>query len=242
MDFKGWFRTGDGLRVEPLTVRDLYSRYVLLVKHVSAQSDAVVRRLVARLFREEGLPEVIRFDNGPPFGGIGPLGLARLSVWLLQLGVQVEFSRPAHPQDNAAHEQMHGILKKETANPPAATRPQQQRRFDSWRRLYNHHRPHESLGMRVPAQLYRRRWNGRLPPWKYAPHSILRRVSHGGWISWHARRRLIGRAFAGQTIALVAHDEHHRVHLGPHLIGTLHAADPGGIRPARRTTRTGRGG
>lgn len=237
VDFKGWFRTTDGTRIEPLTVRDLHSRSVLLVSAVAAQSDQVVRRRFTALFRRRGLPRALWIDNGPPFGGSGALGLTTLSVWWLRLGVQVEFGRPAHPQDNAAHEQMHRVLKAETANPPAANAAAQQARFRRWCRTYNDQRPHESLGMQVPAQHYRpspRRWPRRLPDWHYPARWSVRRVSRGGRISWAGRRRLIGRAFAAERIALRTRADHHEVYLGPHLLGQLYPADAGGLRPAKR--------
>jgi hypothetical protein len=209
---------------------------LLYARHVPAESDQVVRRILTRLFQREGLPRIIQIDNGAPFGGTGALGLSRLSVWWLQLGIQVQFSRPARPADNAAHEQMHRILKAEAASPPAPTLAAQNRRLERWRYHYNHRRPHEALGQNPPALFYRpsrRRWPSLLPAWSYARTQTLRRVSHGGWISWAGRRRLIGRAFAAQTIALTPHRSHHLVHLGPHLLGELHPHDDGGLRPLR---------
>ena len=136
IDFKGWFRTADGARIDPLTVRDLHSRYLLLIAAVPAQSDRAVRGLLTGLFRRRGLPRAIRVDNGVPFGGGGVLGLSTLSVWWLRLGIQVEFGRPAQPQDNGAHEQMHRILKAETAAPPSLNAGAQHRRFQRWRHAY----------------------------------------------------------------------------------------------------------
>jgi putative transposase len=238
LDFKGWFRTADGARIDPLTVRDLHSRCILLVAAVPAQSDRAVRGLLTGLFRRHGLPRAIRVDNGVPFGGGGVLGLTTLSVWWLRLGIRVEFGRPAQPQDNAAHEQMHRILKAETATPPSLTAAAQHRRFQRWRHAYNHRRPHEALGQRVPARGYRpspRRWPRRLPDWQYPPRYSVRRVGAGGWLHWAGRRRLIGRPFAGERVALRAHRDHHAVYLGPHLLGLLYPDDLGGLRPARRT-------
>jgi transposase InsO family protein len=238
IDFKGWFRTADGTRIEPLTVRDLYSRQILLVRHVRPASDAAVRPVLARVFRRYGLPRTIRVDTGAPFGGCGALGLSTLSVWWLHLGVRVDFTRRAHPQDNGAHEQMHRILKAETAKPPAATATAQYRRFQRWRRAYNQARPHEALGLQLPAAHYLpspRRYPRGLRPWHYPPHCPVRRVSHGGWIHWEGRRRLIGRAFAAEDICLRADDGFHRIFLGPHLIGELHPHDLGGLRPAHRS-------
>jgi transposase InsO family protein len=115
VDFKGHFQTADGAHCEPLTIRDLYSRYVLMVEHVAQPSEAVVRRAMTRCMNTYGLPKVIRVDNGAPFGGCGALGLTRLSVWWVRLGIRVEFTRRAKPQDNGAHEQMHRVLKAQTA-------------------------------------------------------------------------------------------------------------------------------
>ena len=116
LDFKGWFRTADAKRCDPLTIRDLGSRYLLCVSIVTEQSDACVRRVMTGLFKLRGLPRVIRVDNGAPFAGNGPLNLSTLSVWWLRLGIKVEFTRRAKPQDNGAHEQMHRVLKAETAS------------------------------------------------------------------------------------------------------------------------------
>jgi putative transposase len=155
VDFKGRFHTQDGDRAEPLTVRDLFSRYILEIRLLADQRELTVRRAMQRCFKRYGLPRVIRVDNGPPFGGNGSaLGLSHLSVWWLRLNIRVEFGRPARPQDNAAHEQMHRVLKAETATPSAKTVGQQQQRSQRWRHHYNHERPHEALNQQVPALYY----------------------------------------------------------------------------------------
>jgi putative transposase len=245
LDFKGRFRTGDGRRVEPLTVRDLASRYVLAVQAVRAPSVPVVRAQLLRLFRRHGLPRALWIDNGAPFGGSGALGLSRLSVWWLRLGLRVEFSRRGRPQDNAAHEQMHRVLKAETARPPAGTLAAQQRRFGRWRHDYNHRRPHEALGLRPPARRYRpspRRCPRTLPPLVYPAHWVVRRVAASGRIQWGRRPRVIGVAFAGERIGLrLRHGGRHEVWLGTHLLGWLLANDLAGLRPARRQPRGGGG-
>src|SRR6266478_5297188 len=154
VDFKGWFRTQDGQGVEPLTVRDLFSRYLLIICLLRDQSWKRVRRVFIRLFRQYGYPEVIRVDNGGPFGSKGPVGLSRLSAWWTVLGIRVEFIRPGHPEQNGAHEQMHRVLKAETTHPVSAHPRAQQRRTDRWVKTYNQVRPHEALGQRAPAELY----------------------------------------------------------------------------------------
>ena len=109
VDFKGNYRTGDGTRVEPLTVRDLCSRYGLEIALLRTQSVVVTRPVFVRLFREHGVPERIRCDNGSPFGGGGPTGLTRLSAWWVKLGIEVEFITPGRPEENGSHEQFHRI-------------------------------------------------------------------------------------------------------------------------------------
>ena len=236
IDFKGWFRTGDGQRCEPLTVRDMFSRYVLAVALLANQSDAAVRRVMRQVFRRYGLPKVIRVDNGAPFGGKGALGLSRLSVWWLRLGITVEFVRPAHPQDNGAHEQMHRVLRADVATPPAPSVAAQKRRIGAWISCYNHQRPHEALGQRVPGQIY---WPSNRP----MPEQLIkasypsawhtRRVRNRGHIKWRGRERFIGRAFVGELVGLKPIAEGtHEVYLHGHLIGLLYEQDPAGMRPA----------
>jgi transposase InsO family protein len=235
IDFKGWFVLGDGQRCEPLTVRDLGTRFVLAIVPVTTTSDRCVRAALRPVFARWGLPAVIRVDNGSPFGGLhGPLNLSCLSVWWQRLGIQVEFIRPAKPQDNGAHEQMHRILKAETLAPPAGNQRAQQRRFQRWQREYNYVRPHEALGGRCPAEFYRRS----LRPWQtplplhYPAAWLTRRVLGKGAIRFLGRTRNIGRAFAGETIGLQPRDpQHYEVYLGTLHLGTLHLADPGAMRP-----------
>ena len=236
IDFKGWFRTGDGKRCEPLTVRDLFSRYVLAVVLLPNQSDAAVRRAMVQIFRRYGLPKIIRVDNGAPFGGKGALGLSRLSVWWLRLGIVVEFVRPAHPEDNGAHEQMHRVLRADVAKPPAPSVAAQKRRLRAWIRYYNQVRPHEALGQRVPAKIY---WpSNRLRPVQLSPVEYTcewqsRRVRNRGHIKWHGRERFIGQAFVGQPVGLkTVADGVHEVYFQQQLIGLLYARDLSGMRPA----------
>lgn len=237
VDFKGWFRTADGQRHDPLTVREAKSRFLLEIRLLPDQSDAAARRTMARLFRRHGLPAAIRIDNGSPFGGKGALGLSRLSVWWLRLGIRVEFTRRARPGDNAAHEQMHRCYKTETLDPPAGHRRAQQRRTDRWRHDYNHHRPHEALGQKPPARAYapsKRCWPQHLPVLRYPQSFAPRRVRPHGDIKWQGRLRFVGRAFVGETLGLKALSPHHwAVHLGALRIGELHSKDAAGMRPAR---------
>ena len=235
IDFKGWFRSGDGRRVCPLTVRDSACRFVLLVRHMERTAEREVRRILTRLFRRYGLPHAIHTDNGPPFGGAGPHGWSTLCVWWVQLGIAVEHGRPGCPQDNAAHEQMHQVLKAETARPAAPSVAAQQRRFDRWREKYNRQRPHDSLGMHPPVALYRPSQRPfQLQQWRYPSEWELKRTDPRGRLRWRNRPRLIGVAFARQIVALkLINPDVAEVYFGPHLLGELHAGDNTAIRPVR---------
>jgi len=156
VDFKGWYRTGNRTRVERLTVRDLYSRYGLGIVLLRSQAVVPTQRAFRGLFLRHGLPRRIRCDNGTPFGGMGPTGLTRLSAWWMKLGIQVQFITPGRPCENGAHEQFHRVYKAEVAVKPEWTLPTQQGRTDRWLRHYNRERPHEALGMKTPAELFRK--------------------------------------------------------------------------------------
>jgi len=234
VDFKGWFRTGDGTRVEPLTVRDLASRYVLDFCLMPRQNVEAARMAFERIFRKYGMPQVIRSDNGSPFGSTGALGLTRLSAWWVKLGIRVEFIEPGHPEQNGAHEQMHRVYKAETLNPPSASVRGQKQRTRRWCREYNYQRPDEALGMEVPADYYRKS-RREMPegkkPWKYAPGWESRLVKGNGMISLEGRSRFVGEAFEKERVGLKRMPPGKwEVFFGPWLAGALHDVDSGGIR------------
>ena len=202
-DFKGWFRTGDGRRCEPLTISDAHSRYLLRCQALEETGYPTVRALFEATFREYGLPGAIRTDNGTPFASRGIFGLSRLSVWWIRLGIVPERIEPGQPQQNGRHERMHGTLKAETARPPMATLRSQQRRFDRFRREYNHERPHEALGMRCPGEVYGaspRPYPERLGPVEYPSGLTVRRAQKHGEFYWHGHRVFLGEAFANERV------------------------------------------
>jgi transposase InsO family protein len=156
VDFKGWFCTADGQRCDPLTVCDRYSHYLIGCHARPNQQFKSTLWVFKNLMRQHGKPRIIRVDNGTPFASMGWGRLSQLSVWWIHQGIAVEFTRPAHPQDNGSHERMHRDLKAECTRPPSANLRAQQRRLQRWQNDYNYHRPHEALQMRKPAQVYRR--------------------------------------------------------------------------------------
>jgi putative transposase len=187
VDYKGWFKTGDGHRCDPLTITDAFSRYLLRCQIVEAQNYEIAQGIFKTTFREYGMPTAIRSDNGAPFASTGLAGLSRLSVWWMQLGIQLERIEPGKPQQNGRHERMHLTLKQETANPPAQNLRAQQRRFDAFCREYNEVRPHEALEMKTPAFFYQpsdRSYPDRLPDMEYSRGMEVRRVGGRGEFRW----------------------------------------------------------
>lgn len=241
VDFKGTYRTREGMRVEPLTVRDLYSRYGLRVALLRHRDVAATRKQFARIFRQYGLPRRIRCDNGTPFGGGGPTGLTRLSAWWIKLGIEVEFITPGRPCENGAHEQFHRVYEAEVVRQAHGQMAKQQRRSTRWLWHYNYQRPHEALGMKVPAELFRknrRRRPRRIPPWKYPAHWERRWVKGNGEIRWRGVQRYVGEAFVKEYVGLKpVSTGKWDVYFGPVMIGRLVESENGSIRMAKYQRR-----
>jgi len=224
-DFKGWFRTGDGTRVDPLTITDACSRYLLRCQIVARTNHEYARAVFETAFREFGLPAVIHTDNGVPFASVAPGGLSRLSMWFVKLGIVPERSRPASPQDNGRHERMHRTLKQATAQPPSATPRLQQQAFHEFQREYNQERPHEALGDLTPQACYAaspRCYPRRVPKLEYGDELIVRRVSQQGSVKWKGERTFISEVFGQEYLGLKpVSDEWMEVYYGPIRIGWL---------------------
>lgn len=206
VDFKGWWRLRNAERCEPLTVRDAFSRYVLAAEALESTSTLAVRAEFARLFQRYGLPRVIKTDNGSPFASWAtPLGLSKLSAWWVALGITLERSRPAHPQDNGAHERLHKDLAAEVAARGQSDRRAQQAALDLWRDEYNQQRPHESLQDRFPAEVYRRsprRFSAEPVLLDYGTGFFTRKVDANGMIKCEGQQVFITTALAGWELGL----------------------------------------
>lgn len=243
VDFKGWFRTKDGVRCDPLTIKDLYSRYVLSVRALPNQTVEETRRAFTAVFKQYGLPQVIRSDNGSSFASTSAGRLSRFSVWLMQLQITPEFIAPGHPEQNGSHEQTHWILKNETTRPPASNRQAQQRRFNRWREEYNQLRPHEGLGMRTPQELYKPSWRpftGLLLQPSYPDSFHVRRVRSSGQIKWQGKLRYISEPLIGQLVGVApSNNGVHEVFFASRYLGDLHDAEAGGLRPGAPSTGLG---
>jgi len=209
-DFKGWFKTRDGTRIDPLTISDACSRYLLRCQSVEKTNTDQVQAIFESAFRECGLPEGIRTDNGAPFASRAIAGLSRLAVWWMKLGIVPERIAAGHPEQNGRHERVHRTLKQETASPPSATRRAQQASFDRFRREYNEERPHEALQMQTPGAVYarsEREYPARVPEPEYDNGFLVRRVQRHGEFSWRHEHVFVSETLEGQSIGLRQKDD-----------------------------------
>jgi hypothetical protein len=237
-DFKGWFRTADGHRCEPLTISDAYSRLLLRCQAVRGGTSAeLVRPLFEATFREYGLPLRIRTDNGPPFVTVGVGGLSALSIWWIKLGILPERIDPGSPQQNGRHERLHRTLEEATARPPAATVAAQQRRFDAFRRQYNTERPHEALQQQPPISWWQpspRAYPRRLHEPTYADSASVRRVRLNGYMKWRGGLIYIHKALVGEPVGVFETDTGWLVRYGPIDLGWIDTDRQHLRRPAPR--------
>lgn len=208
-DFKGQFRLRQGLGVYcyPLTVLDLHTHYLLGCSALETTAIATTRAIFVRLFREHGLPRVLRTDNGIPFAQPNALGrLGALAFWWVRLGIRPEHITPAKPSENGAHERFHRTLKLSTTRPASPSFASQQRRFDQFRSEYNTDRPHSSLaGHSPPGQIYTpspRAYPARLPALSYPDTSAVRLVDAGGNIKWRGQPLFLSGNLSGQYVGL----------------------------------------
>jgi transposase InsO family protein len=204
MDFKGHFGLRDG-RCHPLTVLDDHSRYSLCLAACADEATLTVRTHLEATFRRYGVPHRMTMDNGAPWGDTGTTYTA-LDLWLMKQGIVVSHSRPYHPQTQGKDERFHRTLKAELLQgrtfDDLATA---QRAFDHWRTIYNQERPHDALGLEVPARRYRPchgEYREHPPAPEYDDPQRVRRVQDGGRIDWRGHTYRIGTAFVGEPVAV----------------------------------------
>lgn len=224
-DFKGWVRTGDGTRCDPLTISDACTRMLLCCEIVTRPDYANVRPIFERIFRQYGLPVAIRTDNGPPFASVGAGGLSPLAVWWVKLGITPERIKPGHPEQNGRHERMHRTLKQDAMKPPAANPREQQERCDSFLKEYNTTRPHEALGQIPPARLYAassRPYVEVTAEMQYPALTEVRRVRSNGQIKWHGTLVFVSEALIGELVGITEDKDSWLVSFGTIPLGLLH--------------------
>jgi transposase InsO family protein len=206
VDFKGWWYTLDRHRFEPLTIRDDYSRYILCARALASARTETVREEFHRVFARNGLPEIIRSDNGAPFAtDSSPLGLTRLSAWWLTLGINLDRIRPGKPQDNGGHERMHRDIACELESAAEVDLVRQQASLDVWMRTFNNERPHESLGMKFPREVYvasSRSFQPSPVQLVYPSHYQVRKVKANGCLKINNLLISVSQALSGLEVGL----------------------------------------
>ena len=224
-DYKGQFKTHDGIYCYPLTVTDGYSRYLLGCQALPSTAVHEAKPVFTRLFREYGLPTRIRTDNGVPFATNTLARLSALSAWWVRLGVLPDLIEPGKPQQNGRHERMHRTLKAETTRPAAGNLQAQQRKFNRFRAEFNDERPHEALDQQTPASCYTastRAMPNRLPPLEYPDRFEVRYVSANGGIRWNCDWVNVSIVCAGEYVGLEEIDNGvWNVYFGPLKLGRL---------------------
>jgi transposase InsO family protein len=228
-DFKGEFRTGNGVYCYPLTIADQHSRFLLTCHGLLSTQTVTARPVFERTFREYGLPRAIRTDNGVPFATQAIHGLSFLNVWWMRLGIQHQRILPGRPDQNGAHERMHRTLKRQAVRPVQRSCAAQQRAFDAFRREYNTERPHEALDQDTPGSRYRaspRPYPHRLPPLEYPGHFVVKKVTTGGTFRFRRRLLHLANALVDQPIGLEETDDGiWAIHFNTVLIATLDERD-----------------
>ena len=210
VDYKGHFSLGDGRTCYPLTMTDNDTRFLLRCQALPDVTYEKAWPYFVGAFREYGLPQVIRSDNGPPFAANSVTGMSRISLNLLKLGILPERIAPGKPQQNGRHERMHRTLKAETTSPPGYEMSAQQRRFDVWRQEYNEVRPHEGIAMHTPASLFAsssltassRIYPSHPPQLEYPSEMKVMRVRPNGCIRWKGRELYVGELLRGEPVGI----------------------------------------
>lgn len=224
-DFKGDFKLGGGRRCYPLTISDNFSRYLLQCRGLTHPTLTEVEPWFEWVFREYGLPEAIRTDNGPPFASLAVGGLSRLSAWWIRLGIRPERIKPGRPDQNGRHERMHKTLKAAAVVPPEMTLQQQQQRFDAFMEEYNRQRSHEALKRRTPSELYKaspRNYPIKLAEIEYEAGTTVRKVRHNGEIKWKGSLIYVTDILAKEPLGLSQIDEFQwEIRYSFHLLGVL---------------------
>jgi putative transposase len=223
VDFKGWWRTKDEQRFEPLTVRDAVSRFLLCAQSLGSLKAEPVKAVFEALFEQYGLPKAILVDNGIPFISMNSLeGLTVLSAWWVSLGIKLVRTRPGKPQDNGGHERMHRTMAEDVEVFPGLNPMAQQDELDVWRHEFNHVRPHRALGMKVPAHIYRPSTIKYEPNYElvYDDAECVRKVSTVGRFRLNGKQFFLSHALRGQYVGLRRRqDGSYEVWFANHLLG-----------------------
>ena len=225
IDFKGWWKS-DGEICEPLTIRDLHSRFILEIRLMESKTSEAVRAVMTGVFRKYGLPKVIRSDNGTPFASPnGILSLTNLAAWWITLGIIPDRTDKGKPGQNGSLERMHADIANEIQRKIPGGRRENQAALDEWRKEYNEVRPNEAIGMRAPAELYapsERKYGGDYDEIEYPIGFLSRKVCNNGTVSLSGLRVSIGFSLKGLTLGLAEiSGNRYQVYLADFLLGII---------------------
>lgn len=236
-DFKGQFKLGDGVQCYPLTITDNYSRFLLGCKGLYSPNTQDTIREFIRIFKEFGLPDAIKTDNGTPFASRGIGGLSKLSVWWIKLGISPERIEPGRPDQNGRHERMHRTLKAQTASPPMHSIGKQNRLFKEFMREYNEERPHQGIDNQTPSQLYKnaqREYQDKFEEITYPDDFDLRKVRLNGEIKWKGKTFYLTELLKGEPVGLEKiDDDRAMIYFSKIKLGMIDARKNKVIRPTR---------
>ena len=194
---------GNGRRCYPLTMSDNFSRYLLLCRALERPRHEDVRPWFEWVFREFGLPEVMRTDNGAPFASLALGGLSQLSKWWIKLGIKPERIQPGKPAQNGRHERMHRTLKQGVA--PQSDLPEQQRQYDPFVENITGSalmRRWEEKRRGVSIAPLRRSYPAKLPEVEYESGVTVRRVRQNGEIKWRGELLYLSEVLAKEPVGL----------------------------------------
>jgi transposase InsO family protein len=225
VDFKGDFALRNRQRCYPLTLSDNFSRYLLACQGLAHPTTEAVQPWMEWAFREYGLPDCIRSDNGPPFASLAVGGISTLSKWWIRLGIRPQRIRPGKPGQNGRHERMHRSLKAAAVYPLAPNFTAQQCRFNHFRHEYNFERSHEALNRTTPGKVYRaslRPYPAKLPAVEYGNDVLVRYVRPNGEIRWAGELIYLSHVLAKDHVALKQIGETKwQIRYSFHLLGLL---------------------
>ena len=225
IDFKGWWKSS-GEICEPLTVRDVASKKILTVKLMESKSSEAVKAVMTELFKEFGLPKVIKSDNGTPFASPnGILSLTRLSAWWITLGITPDRTDKGTPGQNGSLERMHADIAREIEGRIKGGRATNQIALDQWVKEYNSIRPNEAIGMKTPDEVYVKsdvKYTGDFDDIEYPIGFLRRKVFGSGEILINSVRVSIGFSLRGLTVGLKPNiNNTFDVFLADFLLGTI---------------------
>ena len=211
-DFKGQFRMKNNKYCYPLTITDHESRFLLGCEALESVKEGGAFSVFNQAFEKFGVPKAIRTDNGFPFScGNALLGLSRLSVWWLRLGIDIERITPGNPQENGRHERMHLTLKQDTLSNPTRSILSQQEVFEDFKKMYNFDRPHQALGNEMPGNIYtksKKLYKKEFSELTYPDMEMEKKVIECGKVSFRNRKSIfISEVLAGEVVGITEVEE-----------------------------------